>query len=226
MRSLLAIVALCAGCVNAPTVDPPDDDVGPQEPTLWPGYCVAESELDGLEGPDGRRVAEYDANDRLTSDSFDSDLDGDTDVLTTYEYDEQDRLVRLVIDRFADSIPDEVRTYEWDGARMTRETWDQNADGEIDVDITYEHDDQGRRMRGVGHSGDDEEPAIVFRFEYTGDLLTALYIDGFSRPADGTFDRVIFYAYDDAGNLTIAFFDFDGNGTTDMVVTYSYDCWM
>lgn len=222
---LLPVLLIC-GCVNSPTTDEPETDASMSGLTLWPGYCVAENELDGADGPDGRRVAEYDGE-LLVRDEFDSDLDGDVDVVTTYEYDADDQLETLTIDEFADGEPDEIRRFEWSDGRLMRETWDQNADGEVDVDIAYTHDEQGRRVRGEGqrNSNPDPEVDIVLRFEWEGDLLVSLYVDGFAAPADGTFERTIFYAYDTVGNLTTAIFDFDGNGTADMVVSYDYACW-
>lgn len=225
MRPLLCLPALLiaafAGCADVPAPGP-----SPPEPVeRYPGYCVAESEIDGEPGVDGVRTARYDGG-LLVADEFDSDVDGDADVLTTYAYDDRERLVGLEIDRYADGELDEIRTYAWDGDRMTRETWDEDADGEVDVDITYTHDDQGRRLRGEGQRDGADDPEIVLVFEYGPDeQLAALYIDGATRAADGVFDRIVLYAYDDAGNMTAAFFDLDGDGVANLSVTYHYDCW-
>lgn len=222
MRQLAILVVLAGGCIDAPTVEPPDES-GATATTRWPGWCVAKSEFNGVEG---RRVAIYDDNDRLVSDEFDSDVDGEPDVITSYYYDDSARLIRLEIDRFANQVVDEVRHYEWsDDGRMIRESWDTDADAEADVVITFDHDDEGNRIRGTGRLDEDGVPEIAFRFEWDAGLLMEVHIDGFAGRVDGIFERAIFYGYDDAGNLTHAFFDFDANGVADMIVTYSYDCW-
>jgi hypothetical protein len=225
-RELVVTYALVQlGCVDAPS--------GPaqssQEPAavLHPGYCVAYSHLgSAMAGATGERRAIYDDDDLLVADVFDSDLDGDVDRSGTYEYDDRDRLVRYAIDDFDDGVPDEIRTYVWDADdRMTHERWDLGADDTIDMDIVFEHDDGGLRLRGIGQADDDPEPELVMSFAYEDGQLVTLQFDGLRGPPDNAVDRVAFYAYDDAGNVAFAFFDLDADGTSDLTVEYTYDCW-
>ena len=226
-RSLyISAVAVLVGCIDSP-MGPADAEPPAVETQLHPGYCVAYSRIGSAEaGASGIRTAEYDDADRLVADNFDGDLDGDADQLGSYAYDARGRLVRYEIDDFADGTADEVRTYRWDDDdRMTHESWDLDADGSSEMEITFDHNDSGQRLTGMGQSDADEDPELVMDFIYEDGLLTVLAFDGLRGAPDAQPDRVAFYSYDDAGNLTFAFFDLDADGRSDIVVEYTYDCW-
>lgn len=219
-------LSILSACSNPADTTP---DSGPLEdaaPTRHPGYCTAVSEYADPSAPRGRRQAYYAEGRLLTKDEFDSDDDGDVDVVASYFYDEE-LLVRWENDEFADGTMDELRKYEWDEEeRMTRELWDLGADGTIDMTIRFEHDAEGRRSAGFGHRDDDNATDLQLRFEYDGDgNLVLLELDGLRGAPDGTPDRVIQHAYDEVGNQLASFFDLDADGVADLQVTYAYDCW-
>lgn len=225
MKSRIFHAAVALTFVACGEADDPDQERSDAPDGPFPGYCTAHTEIDGVPGADGERIAFYD-EERVIREEFDSDLDGDVDVIDRHTYDDDGRPVRWTTDRFADDEIDEIREYIWDGERMLTETWDQGADGSIEMTLTYEHAEDDLRIRGLGNVDDQGQPGLVATFTYDDRrLLERFELDGLYAAPDGAPDRIVTHSYDSLGNLSLTWLDVDADEVGDILVTFTYECW-
>ncbi len=134
---------------------------------------------------------------------------------------------------------------------QTKEEWDSDGDGTVDLIYTYTYDANGNQTRYERDSDGDgtvRSKSTTYTFDANGNqtryesmilmetaqsdrnlLLTPMMRmeikqgDERDSDGDGTADEITTYTYDANGNQTRYERDSDGDGTSDRIYTYTYD---
>ena len=128
--------------------------------------------------PDEITTNEYNIQENLTKQIWDSDGDGKTNSITIYEYDNQGNVSKVTrtVDSNGDGKPDEIKTTEYIPVHIgtnsfpymfsARETVDRNGDGVLDEITTHEYDAHGKEIKYTIDSDGDGKPNTIFTSEW------------------------------------------------------------
>ena len=121
----------------------------------------------------------------------------------------------------ADGNVDSITTYTYDEAgNQTSESYDFDPDGNLDSITTYTYDEAGNR---TSYSFDSDADGNLDSIDtYTYDEAGNQTSYSFDSDADGNVDSITTYTYDEAGNQTSYSFDSDADGNPDSITTYTY----
>lgn len=239
MRRMLVLMTLVA-CDPTNNSDNPDDsnsgtDEDPlQDDSQRYAGCVSESEEDstGDGVANGRRWQTYDDQGRFLGYTYDSDLDGVSDVeyaviwvgdvkerdeyrfndqvnVTQYTYDGEDE---IRAEYTIDGDPHWIRTYGYEDGHRRTGTYDFGSDGVVEQTMSYETDAERRILVAETR---DNSGVLTSRIDwsYTDGRIQRMAAD---YDADGALDSDLLYEWSD-------WIDRYEDVVTGAVWTFTYD---
>jgi serralysin len=188
--------------------------------TVYPTPGERDYAVTGDEGVDGdidyAVTADYDAKGMEVYNVADYNGDDEIDHLhratNTYE---GDLVVKIAIDDGDNGSIDAIRTFAYDAqGRITLETTDDNADGNLDLQATWAWAADGLSVV-ISYATDTVTDVVTREFDADGLVI--------AEASEGVNNWRRESTYDDAGNVTSGRQDYDGDGDWDYTYTYTYD---
>lgn len=184
-----------------------------------------------------------------TGAEYDDNADGEIDRIRERIIDRSGRNAGYRLDSDADGEWDYVLRREYEGPVITRQTIDEDGDGEADEVVTWSTDEStGARVTRTDTDNDGEPDRIEYRFPRAGTItVSEIDEDGDGRidfreeqvypheksflvaakrtdtDADGEWDTVVRYEYNEQNFATRTETDSNGDGSPDEIVTNVYE---
>ncbi|MEZ4241654.1 MAG: hypothetical protein R3F59_37005 [Myxococcota bacterium] len=164
----------------------------------------------------------YDADGNLVEYTEDQGSDGVIDLRQVDTYDVDGNLIESHLDTDGDGVDDAIWTYQYDAGLVVTSTVDADGDGNVDTWYTYTYDAQGRETEVSGDDGNDGSVDYYSIITYSDPVLDSgeeqIDVDN-----DGTFDVVLVWETDAAGNYLYYAYDTDADGIYEQEQTATYD---